>query len=163
MAAIEEGRLKITRGGVTRLESRGTQIRVHLNGGESSNRHHERAPAHLDGALVINCTGPQTHFSATRSPLLRNLLASGFLQPDALDMGIRIEDDFVAVGRDGHASGFLHVIGPLLRGTLWETVAVPELRGQALRVAEILLDELSLRHENAWATAQEPEVIEYWI
>ena len=30
-------------------------------------------------------------------------------------------------------------MGPLLRGTLWETIAVPELRGQARRVAETLV------------------------
>ncbi|HZC59493.1 MAG TPA: hypothetical protein VE154_05830 [Chthoniobacterales bacterium] len=32
-------------------------------------------------------------------------------------------------------------LGPLLRGTLWETVAVPELRAQAKRVAETLLEQ----------------------
>jgi uncharacterized NAD(P)/FAD-binding protein YdhS len=35
----------------------------------------------------------------------------------------------------------LLALGPLLRGTLWETVAVPELRAQARRVAETLLDQ----------------------
>jgi uncharacterized NAD(P)/FAD-binding protein YdhS len=34
----------------------------------------------------------------------------------------------------------LLALGPLLRGTLWETIAVPELRGQARRVAETLLE-----------------------
>lgn len=32
------------------------------------------------------------------------------------------------------------MLGPLLKGTYWETVAVPELRGQARRVAETVLD-----------------------
>ena len=31
-------------------------------------------------------------------------------------------------------------LGPLLRGTLWETIAVPELRGQARVVAETILE-----------------------
>jgi len=31
-------------------------------------------------------------------------------------------------------------LGPLLRGTRWETIAVPELRDQARRVAETVLD-----------------------
>jgi uncharacterized NAD(P)/FAD-binding protein YdhS len=51
------------------------------------------------------------------------------------------------------------VIGPLLRGTLWETVAVPELRGQALEVAQVLL-EGSARH---WHREPEPGVVEYCI
>jgi uncharacterized NAD(P)/FAD-binding protein YdhS len=157
-AAVAEGRLKITRGAVTRLEAIGGRIRVHLDGTGHSNGAND-----LDGTLVVNCTGPQTKFSATRSRLLRNLLASGIVQPDAIDLGIRIEDNFAAVGRDGLPSPFLHLIGPLLRGTFWETVAVPELRGQALHVAEILLDDLTLRHERAWAEAQESAITEYWI
>jgi uncharacterized NAD(P)/FAD-binding protein YdhS len=112
--------------------------------------------------LVINCTGPQTRFSATRSPLLRNLLSRGVVQQDAMDMGIRIGPDFVAVDRSGGPSSFLHVIGPLLRGTLWETIAVPELRGQALQVAQALLNG-SARAKPAWIREEEPAVVEYWI
>ncbi len=38
-------------------------------------------------------------------------------------------------------SRLLLALGPLLRGTPWETIAVPELRAQAKRVAETLLDQ----------------------
>jgi uncharacterized NAD(P)/FAD-binding protein YdhS len=161
-AALGDGRLKISRGAVSRLEPQGAQIRVHLE--RPSGRPDEGAdsPKAIDGALVINCTGPQTRFSATRSPLLRNLLASGVVQPDAMDMGIRIDPVFTAIERSGRTSAFLHVIGPLLRGTLWETIAVPELRGQALKVAQILLGGSLSRSLPAVREAQ-PEVIEYWI
>jgi uncharacterized NAD(P)/FAD-binding protein YdhS len=50
----------------------------------------------------------------------------------------------------------LFALGPLLRGSLWETTAVPELRGQAMRVAEALL-------EREPAAVEEMEVIEYYI
>ncbi len=53
-------------------------------------------------------------------------------------MGIQVDDDFAAIGSDGRASRRLFALGPLLRGSLWETTAVPELRGQAMRVAEAL-------------------------
>ena len=162
-AAIDSGRLRISRGAVSRLEPRGAQIRVHLEYPKASaDAGRAVAPEALDGALVINCTGPQTRFSATRSPLLRNLLASGVAQPDAMDMGIRIDSEFAAIERSGRTSTFLHVIGPLLRGTLWETIAVPELRGQALKVAQILLGGSLSRHRPPVKEAQ-PEVIEYWI
>jgi uncharacterized NAD(P)/FAD-binding protein YdhS len=95
--------------------------------------------------------------------LLRNLLAGGVVQPDAMDMGIRIGGDFVAVERSGNPSSFLHVIGPLLRGTLWETIAVPELRGQALQVAQALLNGSATRFKRAAALEPEPEFVEYWI
>ena len=113
-------------------------------------------PSLFEAALAINCTGPHTRFSATRSALLQQLLGSGLAQPDAMDMGIRVDPDFTVIGRDGRRSSVLLALGPLLRGTLWESIAVPELRGQALRVAQTLLD--------ARATAEAEEaVIEYQI
>jgi uncharacterized NAD(P)/FAD-binding protein YdhS len=114
---------------------------------------------------VINCTGPHTRFSATRSRLLQNLLASGLAQPDAMDMGIRVGADFAVVERSGQRSPFLFALGPLLRGTLWESIAVPELRGQALRVAQTLIDEAptSTAPTARWSEPAENAVIEYWI
>jgi uncharacterized NAD(P)/FAD-binding protein YdhS len=162
-AAIQEGRLKIIRGGITRVEPHEGRIRVHLGAPEKAEANGSTPPP-LDAALVINCTGPQTRFSATRSRLLRNLLSSGVVQPDEMDMGIRIGPDFIAVEGGGEPSSFLHVIGPLLRGTLWETIAVPELRGQTLRVAQALLASTTRRRKQAaWASEPEPAVIEYWI
>lgn len=40
---------------------------------------------------------------------------------------------------NGERSPWLLALGPLLRGTYWETIAVPELRVQARRVAETIL------------------------
>ena len=54
-------------------------------------------------------------------------------------MGVRVEEDHTVVTRDGDRSEVLLALGPLLRGTLWETIAVPELRGQASRVAATLV------------------------
>ncbi len=147
--ALESGRLKITRAAVTGVKPLGGQIGVEL-------RDRAGATSLLAAALAINCTGPHTRFSATRSPLLQHLLTSGLAQPDAMDMGIRVEPDFAVVERGGRRSPFLCAIGPLLRGTLWESIAVPELRGQALRVAQTLLD------AGAPAPA-EAAVIEYQI
>ena len=129
--AIAAGRLRIITGRVCSLSDAGERVRVAIDGasGQSS----------LDGDLVVNCTGPDASFSATQVPLFRNLLDRGLVRPDDLDMGIAVGPDFAAVGRDGRPSRFLYAIGPLLRGTLWETTAVPELRGQAAQVAEVLL------------------------
>lgn len=161
--AIDEGRLKVVCGTVTRLEPQGRVVRIHLRrptGNGSASIEDDRF---IDGALVINCTGPQTRFSATRSPLLRNLLARGIVQPDAMDMGIRIDPEFAAVDASGVSSAFLRVIGPLLRGTLWETIAVPELRGQAMRLAQSLLAGAGAHTRYPWAKDTEAPVIEYMI
>ncbi len=44
-----------------------------------------------------------------------------------------VDEDHTVIDREGRRSKYLLALGPLLRGTLWETIAVPELRGQARR------------------------------
>jgi len=151
-AAVETGRVRVTAGGVVGLRPLGAKIGVDLVARDGT-------ASTLEAAMVINCTGPHTRFSATRSQLLQNLLRSGLAQPDAMDMGVRVAPDFTLIQRDGRPSPHLIAIGPLLRGTLWESIAVPELRGQALRVAQTLLDGAA----ESPAAAPEAAVIEYWI
>ena len=50
----------------------------------------------------------------------------------------------------------MYAMGPLLKGSLWETTAVPELRSQAMRIAEILL-------QRTPAEVPEQDVLEYYI
>ncbi len=155
--AVEQGRLKTGRASILGVAPAGDKIRVSL-------RDRDGVVSTLDGALVINCTGPHTRFSATGSHLLQNLLRSGLAQPDSMDMGVRVESDFAVVGPDGKRSGTMFAIGPLLRGTLWESIAVPELRGQALRVAQTLLDEVDVATPTTrWRTMGEATAMEYWI
>jgi len=112
----------------------------------------------LQAALVINCTGPHTRFSHTNSLLLQKAIQRGLVQPDAMDMGVAVNADFsvVPLARDvGSASAsaaasgqpagdkILYAVGPLLRGTLWESVAVPELRGQTQFVAQTIISDLA--------------------
>ncbi len=107
-------------------------------------------------SLVINCTGPQPRFSQTDLPLFGNLLERGLVRTDPLDMGIEVDDNFACLDADGVVTRRLFAIGPLLKGMPWETTAVPELRGQAMRVAGVLL-------ERAPAVVEEEHVIEYYI
>jgi uncharacterized NAD(P)/FAD-binding protein YdhS len=127
------GQLRIHAASIERVEAQGRQVRVLLRSGQS-----------LTGDLVINATGPHTTFSATQSVLLVNLLRSGLVSPDDMDMGIQVDSDHTVIDRDGQRSEILLALGPLLRGTFWETIAVPELRGQARRVAQTLLDHPAL-------------------
>ena len=119
----------------------------------------------LEAGLVINGTGPQTSFTASSSPLYRKLLDAGRVVADDLDMGIRVDADFTALERDGCRSPVLFAIGPPIKGTLWETTAVPELRGQTLRVAQTMLEQCGLgqRPTRTWPAAAEMEMLEYCI
>ena len=120
---------------------------------------------HVEGGFVLNCTGPQTSFSRAAPPLFRNLLAHGSVTCDDIDMGLRVNSDLVLVDHSGQPSTCLSALGPLLRGTLWETTAVPELRAQALQIAKRLLDELSVadRRTEYWPTQADVELLEYCI
>lgn len=122
------GQLQVHSATIERVSAAGDRIQVHLADGRL-----------LLGDLVINATGPQTRFTSTRSVFLQNLLRRGLVSADDMDMGLRVDGDHTVVDGQGRRSGSLLALGPLLRGTLWETIAVPELRGQARRVAETLL------------------------
>ncbi len=140
------GQLQVHAAGIERLEAAGTRILVHFGAGQS-----------LAGDLVINATGPATKLTTSPSALLQNLLRRGLIAPDDTDMGVRIDPDHTVITREGQRSHVLLALGPLLRGTLWETIAVPELRVQARRTAETLLN-------YAHATpAETPVTLEYMI
>jgi len=147
--ALDCGRLKIVPGSIERLAPTEQSMDVVLNDAAGTE-------SMQSGDLVINCTGPQSHFSQTGLPLFDNLLRKGLVHSDEVDLGIQVDDDFAVIGDGGQPSHLLYAIGPLLKGSLWETTAVPELRGQAMRVAEILL-------EREPAAVAEEAIIEYYI
>jgi len=89
-------------------------------------------------ARVVNCTGPEMDIARAGEPLLDALLARGAIRQDALRVGLDVDEACRAIGADGQASETLSVIGPVTRGTFWESVAVPDIRVQAARVAERL-------------------------
>lgn len=156
MEAVSSGRLQVHKGRIAGLDDAGPNVRVTIEG-EDGGR------TTLEGGLVVNCTGPQSGFSSCTDRLFQSLLERGLVRPDGLDMGIEVDADFAAVGRDGRRS-FLYALGPLLRGSLWETTAVPELRGQAMRVAQLLLQDLHPAPLPATAlTPTTADVIEYCI
>ncbi|MFT4590155.1 MAG: putative NAD(P)/FAD-binding protein YdhS [Limisphaerales bacterium] len=117
-----------------------------------------------ESALVVNCTGPRAGFSETDIPLYRNLIERGLVRSDELDMGIDVATDFAVLDADGEKSKLLFAIGPLMRGSLLETTAVPELRGQAHRVAEVLAADAAQKANRDFRMSVEDEhVVEYYI
>ena len=130
------GQLHLHSGNIVGLEAKADQILVYLA---------DEGP--LVGDLVLNATGPSTWFTATRSTLLQNLLRRGVVAPDNIDMGVRVDHHHTALTQNGDRVPWLLALGPLLRGTYWETIAVPELRGQARRVAEAVLDRVRTDEE----------------
>lgn len=79
---------------------------------------------------VINCTGPETDCRKFNSPLVRQLRQQGLIRPDPLGLGVDVAENGALLNEHGAPSDFLYTLGPPRKGALWETTAVPEIRGQ---------------------------------
>jgi uncharacterized NAD(P)/FAD-binding protein YdhS len=130
---IDIGRLVIHCGRICSLSPRGETVEVAIR---------PRGSARLDRigvGHVINATGPETDLSRIRDPLIASLRARGLIRPDALGLGLDANDDGAVIMVSGEAHPAISVTGPLRRGQLWESTAVPELRVEAASLAGRLL------------------------
>jgi uncharacterized NAD(P)/FAD-binding protein YdhS len=93
-------------------------------------------------ARVINCTGPLSDINKLERPLVKNLISRKMIHADEMKLGIDALPDGTILNDDKTPSPYLSTIGSLLRGLLWESTAVPELREQAKTLSEKLLKEL---------------------
>jgi uncharacterized NAD(P)/FAD-binding protein YdhS len=128
------GRLNIIPGRVIDLIERSKNLEIHyLIRGETN--------AHIDHAdFIINCCGPESDYNRIDDILVKNLLKKGMMRSGPVNLGIDALADGSVIGKDGTASDKLFTIGPPMRGVLFETIAVPEIRVQAEQLAEKLLE-----------------------
>lgn len=90
---------------------------------------------------IINCIGSETDFSKVASRLVRRLIAADTIRCDELRMGLDATPDGRLIGPDGRPSERLSTLGTSLKGILWESTAMPEIRSQANALALRLLAE----------------------
>jgi uncharacterized NAD(P)/FAD-binding protein YdhS len=88
---------------------------------------------------IVNCTGPEGDYRRVSCPLVLDLMERKLARPDALSMGLDVADDGAVLDSQGSPSNFLYAVGPLRKGKLWESVAVPELRVQVAELASLLV------------------------
>jgi uncharacterized NAD(P)/FAD-binding protein YdhS len=121
---IAAGRIKSMREGnrdlVAGIQRRGTD--------EVSERHF---------ALGLNCTGPLGAIGRTEDGVLKSLFDRKMARPDALGIGLDVDERSRVTGADR-----LWAVGPLTKGAMWEIVAVPDIRGQVADVAKDIAEEL---------------------
>jgi uncharacterized NAD(P)/FAD-binding protein YdhS len=60
-------------------------------------------------------------------------------RPDPLFLGLDVSPDGALIDAHGSVSNALYAIGPVRKGGLWETIAVPELRVQVSELSRLLL------------------------
>jgi uncharacterized NAD(P)/FAD-binding protein YdhS len=87
---------------------------------------------------IVNCTGAEADFRKLQDPLTRSLISHGLARPDPLSLGLDVDNDGAVVSACGKPSKTIFAIGPLRKGCLWETTAVPEIRVQAKTLAQRL-------------------------
>ncbi len=88
---------------------------------------------------VLSCTGPQSDYRKLDDSLVRQLLERDLLAPDPLRMGAYTYEGEKVCDRTGNPIDRLYTLGSPQKGRLYESIAVPELRGQAVAVANRIL------------------------
>lgn len=122
------GRLTLMRARVIAVEDRAGHARVSLRERGAD------AARVVDVQRIIDASGVG-RVADTDDLLLRRLMGRGLIRPDALGLGLAVADDLAVLDQHGEAGRPLWTLGPLLRGTLWECTAVPDIRGQAAELA----------------------------
>jgi uncharacterized NAD(P)/FAD-binding protein YdhS len=88
---------------------------------------------------VINCTGSETDCRRIDDSLIVSLFVQGLSRPDALLLGLDMDEHGELINYKGNSSRLLYAIGPPRKGSLWETTTVAEIRQQAVDVAHHLV------------------------
>jgi len=125
------GRLSVHRGRIAAVTDQDGCVQVRIDHGGSATE--------LAVGWLVNCTGPASDITTTADPLLRHLLEAGMARPDRLRLGLDTGPRGALRDADGRAAGDIFALGPLLRGSRYETTAIPEIRGQAAALARHLL------------------------
>ncbi|MBJ6978960.1 MULTISPECIES: FAD/NAD(P)-binding protein [unclassified Luteimonas] len=89
----------------------------------------------FEADVVVNALGMEKRIDRG-SGLLAGLCARGLLRPGPHGMGAATVGEGVPLDAAGAPVPGLWTLGTLRIGDLWETIAMPELRGQARRVAD---------------------------
>lgn len=133
--AIAQKKLEVIKGRLRECAETGDRMKITV---ESN-----RAKRLIEAGAVINCTGPRESYVPSESNLFKSLFAQGLIQSDEMNMGIKVTPHFSVIDAGGKPSETVFALGALLKGTLWESVAVPELRSQTFRLAEYLAGQLT--------------------
>ncbi len=127
----------------TLVVEEGHLLAVHSEGkGASVSYRAETEVKNILTARVINCTGPSMNYRRVNSPLLASLFAQGITTPGPLGGGLGSTRSGALIEARGKASEFLFNLGPGRLRTLLESIAIPEIRQQAVEVAAILAERI---------------------
>jgi uncharacterized NAD(P)/FAD-binding protein YdhS len=93
----------------------------------------------IEADAIVNCIGSESRFDQIDSPLVKGMLAERHIRVDDLRFGLDAMPDGRLIGVDGEPSEVLYTLGTALKGILWESTAIPEIRSQAHQLARVLI------------------------
>ena len=127
-AWIADDRLEIRSAQLERVRSGPGGLRV------------EAAGWSIDVDRLLLATGPDERPAA--SPLLAALVHDGLARPASIGLGLDVDPATLRI-RDarGGTPRPIHALGPVVKGSLWETSAIPEIRDEASLIARQLTGE----------------------
>ncbi len=131
--AQAEGRLRLVRARFEGAERAEGRLRARLAGPDG-------AASSLLVDRIVDGRGIRRDPEAHATPLVADLLARGFARIDPLRIGLDVAPDCAVLGRDGAPARRLFALGPASRAAFWEITAIPDIRAQAQRLAERLLE-----------------------
>jgi uncharacterized NAD(P)/FAD-binding protein YdhS len=129
-----EGRLQILAGQIRNLTLKDGEV-------ECSYKNKAEELLHFRVCRVINCTGPESDLDKLDNHFLKDAKERKVLLQDELKLGIQTNiSDFTLKNTKGQPQVALYTLGANLRGELWESTAVNELRQQAKSLAAIIVN-----------------------
>ncbi len=128
--ARREGRFSVVAGRIrTLLDDGPASVQVVVNRRGSSTCELLRA------RRVINCTGPSRCLHSGFPSLLTALCDRGLARPDPIGLGLQAGVKGCLISTEAAHGQRIFTLGPVLKGQLWESTAVRELRQQAAELA----------------------------
>jgi uncharacterized NAD(P)/FAD-binding protein YdhS len=147
------GRLELLAGRIRRVEGDKSVVITYRHRGNGEDRN-------LNADIVVQTTGFQPLTEATPHRLLRQLLKGGLVRIDELGLGLDSDVNGALLRADGHPLPGARALGSLLRGTLWECTALPEIRTAAAKIVRELPRELRrIKYQHHGMIATTPATI----
>ncbi|UJA21047.1 hypothetical protein HJD18_13045 [Thermoleophilia bacterium SCSIO 60948] len=134
---LEAGRLRLERSAVEAIRpaAGGLEVDLVADGEERT----------ITVDRVVNCTGPALVLGSVGEPVIDSLFDRGIATPGPLRLGLDHDSRGALIADDARPLERIYAIGPMRKGRLWETTAVPEIREQALEIADRITSDLASR------------------
>lgn len=127
---ITAGQVQVHQGRVCHLAAQGADLEVHVR--QKSNT------TVLTAQHVVSCTGPLLDYTRIQDPLVQSMRTAGQLVPDVLRLGMETDEHGALLNVAGTVSPVFFTLGPSRRPAYFESTAIPELRQQAVALAQEL-------------------------